>query len=49
MGTVRRRSAACPKLKKAFAKRYRSAMKESDAARTLELLAKLSNGASVVG
>ncbi|MES2584274.1 MAG: DUF488 family protein [Pseudomonadota bacterium] len=29
-----------------FAKRYRSEMKESDAARTLELLAKLSNGAN---
>jgi hypothetical protein len=31
--------AACLRLKKAFAKRYRSEMKESDAARTLELLA----------
>lgn len=30
----------------AFAKRYRSEMKEPDAARTLELLAKLSHGAN---
>ncbi len=30
----------------AFAKRYRSEMKEADAARTLELLAKLSHGAN---
>jgi len=30
----------------AFAKRFRSEMKEPDAARTLELLAKLSHGAS---
>jgi uncharacterized protein YeaO (DUF488 family) len=29
-----------------FAKRYRSEMKEADAARTLELLAKLSHGAN---